>query len=372
AQSDKYLKGFIVNTTQDTIYGFIQDENRTKIAERISFKANLKEVATTYTPENIIAFYLEPSFYFETVRTTVDGQEKMLFLRKLVDGYIDLYQFFDGKYLDYVLIKDSGEQIQLTKRDNLREGNYSLDKRYTGQLRYFFRDCPKIAKDQQPIAYSTQAIKKLIRFYEQCTVQSEISQSLDKTRKLRMKIGPSVGVNYYDISLFTAGDFLRTSENDMIPYYGLVLSFYYFEDLSFQSGLFYHQYQTIYRERPYSFGVFMKSYDLHTLEIPILLKYELKRNSLLPYLTTGLRVVLPLQSDAREIKTRLEVIETDRTFDVSYNGIYGYVLGVGKTIRISDKIDLNLDLYYSNSDAFSETDADLTIKSFLLQCSLMF
>ncbi len=373
AQSKEYVKGYMITLENDTINGFIKDDNRTVLAYQFLFKETLDSPAKTIIPTESNGFYFTPSFYYESIQinSVRDKQEKQ-FIRKLVDGNTDLYQVVKGKFYEYVLIKENGEQLQIAKNDTEEEGKYTEDTRYFGELKYFFRDCGDITANTKAIKYNEKTIVKLVQKYNSCKAPNTNNQLLAKGRKLKVKVGLTTGFRRYNLDVSDLQPPFRPYEGRGASLrFGGLVSFAYFRKLSLQTGVIYNSY-TAEGEYYYLPGQGLLSHDISNLDIPILVKYNFSTKRTAPYFIGGIHLGKLLNGTSSEMRIRDGDILIDEEHELTLNNIVTYAAGFGVSIQLGKSTELNLDVMYNRTIMHLKILPDTTVNGMVLSSSIFF
>ncbi|MEM8528972.1 MAG: hypothetical protein AAGG68_30345 [Bacteroidota bacterium] len=372
AQSQEYLKGYMITTTQDTIHGYIKDDRRINLLEQFSFKSAQDESAKTVSNSEAVTFHFEPSFYFDLINVGTADAPEQKFLQQLVDGYVDLYQYPNGEFIDYVLIRENGEQLLIAKRDVQTDIRYKADKRYFGQLKYFFRDCSDIAANTKSINYDEKTLKSLIKKYNRCVRPDEQGIEMDSKRKLNIEVGIATNYHFYDIeTLINQPPKVPTEDQGRVLQFGGMLSLSYFNKLSLKTGILYSKY-TSDAENNFSLGVRKFTHAIETLEFPIYLKYELTNTKIAPYLIGGMRVATALNANSSEIQIAVtEDILFDETYELTFTRILGYSIGAGINTKLR-KSNLDLALTYGALEMTFGVEVDVIVSGLALNGSFYF
>ena len=290
----------------------------------------------------------------------------------MADGYVDLYLYPNEEFTDYVLIRENGEKLTIAKRDIVLDTEYKEDKRYFGQLKYFFRDCKDIAANTSSINYDEKTIKALVRKYNTCVRPDEIGLNLAEKRKLKVGIGPSVGYNFYTIeTLINQPPKVPTEAQGNALQFGGMISLSYFRKLSLKTGVLYAQYNSDYEEG-FSLGVWKISHEIATLEFPVYLKYNLTNTKIAPYLIGGIRFGRAL--DANSSETRIAVTDDilfDEAYELTFTRIFGYSAGAGLNARLG-KTDVDLALTYGVLEMTLGVEVDVIVSGLMLNGSIYF
>jgi len=377
AQSGEFLPGYIVSTAQDTTYGYIKDVNRTNIGEEIQFKTDLAQAdPTTYTPEELSAFFFEPSFYFSAQDIELNGQSEKRFLRKLVEGYASLYQYVDAeqsdKY-DYLIVKASGEQMQLSKNDRIEGGEYKEDKAYVGQLKYVLRECQEFVTGLGDVPFSAKVLARTVVRYNECAFPEDGSNMLAQSRRLIFKFGATAGLQRYQI----IGSNLQPpnrefEESGVGVLFGVMGNISYFRRLSLQVGVLYANYQTDY-EFGFTLDNFSVQHEFSNLIVPVTLKYQLSTRKFAPYVYAGGGSGAFLNGTVHVQRETGGVSAEDDIFDLEFTSVNNLVGGVGISTLLGRRTELNLNLEYLRVNMLSSgTNEDYAINTFALRLEALF
>lgn len=373
SQSKEYVQGYMITEENDTINGFVKDDKRTVLAYQFSFKKTLNGRAKTITPTEAKGFYFTPSFYFESIpiNSAQDKLEKQ-FIRKLVDGYTDLYQVVKGTQYEYVLIKEDGEKLQIAQNDVVEDNTYRTDKKYFGELKYFLRDCEEVVVNTKSIKYSEKSIVNLVQKYNYCKDPTVVNQSLDQGRKLRLKVGLTLGFRRYnmDISDLQPPNRLYEGSGASLRFGGLI-SLSYFRKLSLQTGVVYNRYATE-GQYAYSLGFGKLSHEVTNIDVPILLKYNFSTKKAAPYFIGGIHLGKLLKGTSTEVRTEADTIILDEAYDLTLNNIVTYAAGFGVTLQLGKSTALNLDLMYNRTIMHIRVLPDTTINGMVISGSIFF
>ena len=371
AQSNEYLKGYIITINQDTIEGYIKDEKRTAISQSFYFKKQKSQLAEKKTTSEVKGFFMAASFHFEAIDFEINGSTEKRFLRKLVDGATKLYQYYDESAYDYVVVKQSGKSLQITKKDTIINRKIIVDSKYLGQLKNFFRDCPTVPSVKS-LKWNKKSLVKFVTDYDSCVNPDQAVANLSKGRRLKIKVGAQVGIRFLnaDISGIQGGE--KAYEDDIRVFqFGGLVSLAYFDRLTLQVGATYNTYDTEGLVE-FTIGTFSLMRNIKNIEIPINVKYNLFTNKkLVPYVIAGVRPGIFLSGEEIEIETRVGV-PTTNSFDLDYDHVFGINLGIGLSYKITESLEGQLEFGYDSLGMNIKVNQDITFKGFALNTKVFF
>ena len=371
AQSNEYLKGYIITINQDTIEGYIKDEKRTAISQSFYFKKQKSQLAEKKTTSEVKGFFMAASFHFEAIDFEINGSTEKRFLRKLVDGATKLYQYYDESAYDYVVVKQSGKSLQITKKDTIINRKIIVDSKYLGQLKNFFRDCPTVPSVKS-LKWNKKSLVKFVTDYDSCVNPDQAVANLSKGRRLKIKVGAQVGIRFLnaDISGIQGGE--KAYEDDIRVFqFGGLVSLAYFDRLTLQVGATYNTYDTEGLVE-FTIGTFSLMRNIKNIEIPINVKYNLfTKKKLVPYVIAGVRPGIFLSGEEIEIETRVGV-PTTNSFDLDYDHVFGINLGIGLSYKITESLEGQLEFGYDSLGMNIKVNQDITFKGFALNTKVFF
>jgi hypothetical protein len=110
-----------------------------------------------------------------------------------------------GKSQFYIRNDSAFELLIYKKYLKLDNGLYSTaeNKKYIGQLSYYFRDCPDVRAKFKNVTYEKESLEKLFNFYYACTHAETKFQK--KTSKMTVETGALAGISVTTISFSGGG-----------------------------------------------------------------------------------------------------------------------------------------------------------------------
>jgi len=197
----KYLPGYIVKTSGDTISGYIKTKKQSAYLKKIQFKEKDINEEQTHDISTLVAFNVENKHYvkarvqIDTIKyprkLTYDSKLYLanytVFLEALVGGVKSLY-YFKGPYgIKQFYIKE-GDKYELLKYKkyfkNDKEGGKTIteDLRYKGQLQLYLNDCKSIKNRLEATQYSrVSLIRTFLKYYKCTRKKNTFNQAAPKT-----------------------------------------------------------------------------------------------------------------------------------------------------------------------------------------------
>lgn len=139
----EFRPGFIITTTNDTIYGEIDFRRDKFMAEQCRFKNGNGEI-TSFSPEDLSGYRILESKFFVT--RTINGRKE--FLEYLINGQINIYYKYDSTGTHYYLEKAGLGIVEIPYREQYVNKNglvyLKKSKDHIGLLNYYMMDAPEL------------------------------------------------------------------------------------------------------------------------------------------------------------------------------------------------------------------------------------
>lgn len=347
AQTNEYLPGYFVTTAGDTTHGYIQDRPKISMSESFYFKTDVQQTeGRAYRPDEVISFAYEPNFQFQSMTIQRDGKQQRVFMRQLVTGYASLYEYNNVESPLYLLTKETGESVQLEKKDSIINGRLKEDKKYVGKMMYLFQDCGQFIKSQQRVDFTQAMLSGFVRKYNRCVRPQEESRLLTTPRKLRLNVGAVAGRS-------TLKSYINGyNQNPQNPpgkgdgyQLGLLADVYYFERIALRTGLVYHNFNFEHHQ-PYSFGDYNYFHYIRAIEIPLNLRYNFTNGRIKPYVYGGFKAPIFLEKTLRSQRVELGSVARDEEDDIEIGRLLVFNGGVGMAFKVLDSREVHLHLGY--------------------------
>lgn len=289
AQAD-FREGFIINLSNDTVPGFINNRGNLKTLKKCRFKPHMDSDFIDYSPDDIQAFRIFDGGYYVSMDIDRDGQTERVFIEKLVEGIIDVY-FFSALNEGYYLMETEDEKLYELKNSKIEvtndDGTYLRDKKeYIYALRYLMQDSPKSVRKLDNLSFSSNAMIDIAQAYHNdvCEDYDCIVYTKEKI-KAKLSIGMHAGYSISSITVFR-NDFTEnlnkdySSSRDLV--FGAFLNFLdpnISERFSVQLGMHFQK------------GFYLadqSSMEILFMKIPFSVKYTYPGKKVLPSLILGL------------------------------------------------------------------------------------
>ena len=238
---ENYLPGYIINSRNDTLHGYIDYRNWGENPTVIHFKEKADGKVNRYTTLDIKGFYVQDEMYISAIveketspikinqlnqNPALNLKTDTIFLQTLFDGAKSLYYYRTANGKDNFYIKlDSVFELLIFKR-YLKNQNDKIsiteNKKYIGQLSVYLSDCPNIRTKLKNTTYNLKSLEKLFQYYNEAT-ESEVSFQ-KKKEKIVTEFGMLAGLSRssiefggYDFPYLIGVDF----GHSINPTYGL-------------------------------------------------------------------------------------------------------------------------------------------------------
>lgn len=212
---ENYLQAYAIGMKGDTMHGFIDYRNWKKNPEKISFKKQLSDKATTFTAQNIKSFGVADEIYtrgivltdvspvetneldyIKELRTEVDT----VLLQSIIIGHKSLYMFkSEADRETFYILQDTTYTLLEYKR-YLAETDGAVvkeNKWYLNQLAVYLNDCPTIQQDFKNLKYARKNLENLFLTYFDCTGSS--IKFHNRQEKVKTEFGAVAGLTFNNL-----------------------------------------------------------------------------------------------------------------------------------------------------------------------------
>ena len=205
--------GYIVNNSNDTIYGSIVDKDWNVSPHNIKFFKNDESDFKRFTPTDIKAFgikdkdsYISSLVIVDVSNTRTDElsyspipdtMTQQLFLHVLVQGKISLYFNHDEKAKDHFFIrKDNSAVTELILKKYLSEkdpNKIQLVEKFRNQLSLYMNDCSTLSEAIRSVGFNENELKALVSKYNNCIEPVKESYTF-KSKSVHSAFGILAGI----------------------------------------------------------------------------------------------------------------------------------------------------------------------------------
>jgi len=210
---EKFEPGYIINTQNDTIRGFVDYRNWSKNPEEIGFKTSFQGESKFYGLKDILGFYVHDEHYEKAiVKVDVSPyksnqlsespvpqiQIDTVFLMAVVNGPKSLYYLKDKSDKTHLYIMKGKDfellafyQYKLVRAD--QSGIITVDG-FKQQLQEYLGNCPSTDSGLRTLSYSKNRVAKLFNhFYEACDSSNPVY--VQKKEKVLLQTGILAGLS---------------------------------------------------------------------------------------------------------------------------------------------------------------------------------
>lgn len=169
AAQENLVSGYILKSSTDTVYGYIDDINYHHNSKYCDFSLNKTDSIIRYYPEDIFGYRFINGKYYVSKNIEIDDINVTLFMEYLIDGELDFYFRQDESKINhfYVSKNDSALTELLYSKEilNIEGKMYELEKKqYANVLGYYTSKYPEFKTEILDLGEPTH--KNLISFGE--------------------------------------------------------------------------------------------------------------------------------------------------------------------------------------------------------------
>ena len=362
AQED-YAPGFIINSSGDTIQGFIDQQDYMASFRECNFKSSPDAGPVKYMPKDIRGYHFNKGKMFVSKKVEFHGDSTDLFLECLLDGIADIYLLKENGAPQYFIEKQGEGLHELIReeKDEYRTVDNTMGypgekhvrmvkNKYLGILHSTFSDDRQLYDkiDQTPL--TAKGLIRISKSYHNdvCTDYN----CIDYTRNMGSKFsyGIKTGINQSWAGIKDAEG--STTDTRMI--YGLQMIFHpplISKNLGFGLGIMGSRFhiKNIYTGDVLEHWGGWDGMNVETsyqiLQIPVSLQYTFPFSKIQPVAEFGYNNEFHLNTISSVNKvTRFGDVPAILSSPSFYS--FGLFAGAGAKIRCNDKLHLNLMVDY--------------------------
>lgn len=310
---NNFIPGSITKLDGTILKGDINFQDWKRSPKQIEFRNG--DGTITFSPERLLGFTVGEETYISRLTsldvteqnlnkmhpsTPVEFMDVHIFLRQLVEGNINLYEYFD--YRSHYFFEKDDVFRELNYREMLTD-NLKLkpQKTFIGQLNLLLSDCQDVHV-KESMSYKKEQLVKLINEYNHCGDQTYVYK---KKSEIENGSGAFIGVGVTKLNLNTESSesaFVNYSpENNMSINFGGFYELFINKDLKKWSVLGELGFFTVKGDTEYS-HVYFELFDYHnrqqfeyqisSVDFNLLIRYRFNTNNqkLIPFLGGGVGV----------------------------------------------------------------------------------
>lgn len=284
ANSQEIKDGFIIRSSGEYQYGFIQLDNTLNVYEECHFATAVGKPYTKYTPDQVMGYGVINGIHFITKEVTTGATSHKHFLKKEIDALPMLYSFHDNRFF-----------IETDHFEELTESNHKA------LLAEALKSCKNILSSIKKIHFDPQGIRTILIKYQRCTDPESASIPFKRFQfdvvagaefnnsKLNGGQAPlGLNIALIDKTLLSAGA-------------NAIITFKKSKKLSIVTGVYYYLQnfyvidQSVASDHSSTDKI---NLDYSELLIPIALQYSLfkKDKSVMPYIKAGISIPFTVKS----------------------------------------------------------------------------
>lgn len=186
--NNKLSPGYVITSSNDTLYGFIEYRNKRVTPDHIIFKRTTGDAGQIYFPKSLKEFRADDIIFRSAVLKIDQSSRKKsqlisspvfqfitdtVFLQAIILGDKELYFSSDSSSNDNFFIKKDSNYIWLMHKSYLKtEDNRQVvatNNYYIGQLIGYLKNCPTINPVISEGTYTYKSLLKSFLYYYGCT-----------------------------------------------------------------------------------------------------------------------------------------------------------------------------------------------------------
>ncbi|MGV3586392.1 MAG: hypothetical protein ACO1OF_05275 [Adhaeribacter sp.] len=191
AQTD-FRPGYVITNTSDTLTGFINYKGFIANTKECTFKANLNDKSTTFSPSQISAYRFNSDKFYVSNSYLNFKSNSPIFLEYLLRGRVNLFQYRDDSGDHFVISKDTLilELDNTEKRVNVNGTQYiSNPHLYKGQLRALMGDHLALFHEIDKTDFNIASLMKIVKKYNDQSQKAISIQFEEKKRPYKFNFG---------------------------------------------------------------------------------------------------------------------------------------------------------------------------------------
>ena len=217
-----YIPGYVINNSNDTLFGLVDYRNWEKNPDRVRFKTNAGDDPVLFGPLDILEFSVEDEIYISAIvdveispinTNNLEGDPGLrlvrdtTFLQTIIKGEKSLYHNNKDGKSNFYIFQDTGFELleykkYITSQNGVRIINENT--RFKNQLALYLRDCPTLQFKIEKVSYNQKSLVKFFREYYEC-VPSEINFE-KRADNIKLETGALSGASLTHLNFFADAD----------------------------------------------------------------------------------------------------------------------------------------------------------------------
>ena len=214
-----FEKGYFITNFDERVECLIKNEGWKNSPTIFTYKLNAEENAKTGNIKNVKMFeiYEDEKYIREDVKIDISSEsiyslsndrnpefvDKQVFLKELIDGDVDLYEYSDGNMTRFFYDAGDGDIHQLIykKYENTEKSTISTNDDYKRQLSSVLH-CPTIStKEIENVTYKEKYLSALFDKYNHCSNPNYVAKSSNATAKDKLNLYLRPRINFQSLTL---------------------------------------------------------------------------------------------------------------------------------------------------------------------------
>jgi hypothetical protein len=248
----QYENGYIVTIDGENIMGLLKNENWTYSPDKIKFKKNIASSEQVFEIENLKEFGFGEKEKFVVAKVNLEissdiigrlsnkkaplYEKRTLALKKLVDGYISLYEYTSSNMVRYYA-KTSEQDFEplIFKKYRVSENRIGINEHYKQQLSLLMRDYD-FSKQITRLSYSAKNISKLVSEYNTFKYGKSQSYIQKRNGKTALKLNIIAGLEQTSVTYELSREPITFSDISRSMIGGELELLFFNESLGFFTG----------------------------------------------------------------------------------------------------------------------------------------
>jgi len=364
SQAD-FRKGFIIKSPNDTLRGYVNFKEGTRVFKECDFRLGQEQTTATYGPDQIVGYGFDNDKFFISREVKFQETTETVFLEVLVDGFARLYKH-DKKFF---IEKDTSGLLPLI---NEVKETYVNDRRvlkntneFVATLNMYLFDCVEARPQLQKIRLLERPLTELVKDYNVCKGgTAKIYKEKKPWSKANFGIVGGLTLSTLDFTSESPLDLFDhltgTFENTTSPTIGLsfdVTSPRITERFSLTGNILYTS-SSFYKfsEKPTPQTRDYVTLKATQLQVPLGFKYTFPIKKISPFIQFGAIYVIQTKSSStwvREVLNGNIVTTTEgEALEISKNQL-GFWGGIGLIRPTFKKFDTSFEFRYSMTNGLS-------------------